>query len=69
MPKYSITVRTPYERLWEIEASDRDEAERMAWGATLALQYDGIVPDGCNQQTGDELDEVTIESVEVISNE
>ena len=66
MPKYSIEVRTPLLRLWDIEASDRDEAERMAKRATLQLQYDGIIPDGCNQTNGDELDEPTIERVEVI---
>ena len=68
MPRYFITVRTPYERAWNIEASDRDEAERMAEKATLQLQYYNEILDGCSveNRNGDELDEPTIESVEVI---
>ena len=71
MPKYGIEVRTKLTRLWTIEASDMDEAERMAKEATIQLQYYDTILEGCeaDSEVGQESDDPRIESSEWISDE
>ena len=68
MPKYAIEVRTNLTRLWTIEASDMDEAERMAKEATIQLQYYDTILEGCEAESedGHESDDPTIERSERI---
>ena len=68
MARYAIEVKTELTRLWTIEASDMDEAERMAKEATIQLQYYDTILEGCEaeREDGYESDSPTIERSECI---